>query len=259
MRFIDSHFHLSHLQQKGIAIPELMRTLHEQGFAGGLDIGVDPGDLTDRMVLLREYPSVHYAAGIYPSHAASSDMQADLQLLEEQISTYRPHAVGEIGLDYHWGYATAEQQKELCIRQIELADDCSLPVVIHNREADQDMLELLQLHTPKHGLILHCYSSGAEMVEAYAALDAYFSFAGNVTYKSNRDMQKAAEVVPIDKLLIETDSPYLAPIPKRGKICTPAFIPFTYACIAEIRQLSPDHLAESVCLNYFRLFPAKNV
>lgn len=255
MNMIDSHFHLNHLIDSEEELIPFCEELRSSGLIGALDIGVDPEDLGKRMQFHRKYPYFHYSAGIYPSHA-DGFIDDLLKTLEQQILDYRPHALGEIGLDYHWGFSTKERQKQLCIEQIDLADRYGLPVIIHNREADADMLGLLKQHSPRSRLILHCYAAGNELLDDFLDLGAYISFAGNITYKSNKDNQRAAARVPLDRLLIETDSPYLSPVPKRGKKNTPLYIHHTYDFIADLRDLPVRDLSESVCENYFSIFDA---
>ncbi len=255
MRYIDSHFHLNHLDNKGIDIPAMMQRLQDDGFIGGLDIGVDPTDMIQRFELLKQYPFLHYSVGLYPSHAEAESFTLILDELEDMIRAYHPHALGEIGLDYHWDFATPEKQQELCILQIKMANSYKLPVIIHNRDADYDMLTLLKEHKPKYGIILHCYSVQESLMEDFIKLDAYLSFAGNLTYKNSKNIQTAARVVPLDHMLLETDSPYLAPIPKRGKLNTPEYIPHTYEYAAQLRQMETGDLSDIICDNFQRLFP----
>ncbi len=255
MRYIDSHFHLHHLAEKGFEIPSMMQRLQSDGFIGGIDIGVDPLDMIKRYEVLKNYPFLHYSVGLYPSHAETESLHIILDQLEDMIEKYSPHAIGEIGLDYHWDFSTPERQQELFILQIQMANKHKLPVIIHNRDADHDMLKLLKEHRPEYGTILHCYSVEDDLSKDFIALDAYLSFAGNITYKNNNHIQEAAKVIPIDHMLIETDSPYLAPIPKRGKLNTPEFIPYTYEYTAGLRQMETEAFSEIICNNFKRIFP----
>ncbi len=255
MRFIDSHFHLHHLEKRGLNIPAMMERLAAAGFIGGLDIGVDPDDIAIRKPLLDAYPFLHYSVGLYPSHAEDESVQSLLDGLEASINRYAPHALGEIGLDYHWGFSTPERQQELCIEQIGIANRYRLPVLIHNREADYDMVTLLKGHRPEYGLVMHCYSAEQELFDEFVSLGAYLSFAGNLTYKNSEHIRYAAEHVPLERILIETDSPYLAPIPKRGKVNTPEYIPYTYEFAAGLRNMEPEEFSEIICNNYSALIP----
>ncbi|MGM0431935.1 MAG: TatD family hydrolase [Spirochaetota bacterium] len=252
---IDSHMHLAMVQEKGIDISSLMEKLRSAGFVGGLDIGIHAHDLAKRRALLSPYPEIRLAAGLFPGDAESDDIDALLLALEENIQQYSPHAVGEMGLDFHWNYATEERQRYLFSKQIALANRYNLPIIVHNRNADEQTLDVLRSHRPLHGCIMHCYSSPPEYVELFSDLDCYISLAGNVTFKNSVGLREAARLISPERMLIETDSPFLSPEPRRGKINTPAHIGYIYECVATQRNTSVSELAEQVCENFFRLFP----
>ncbi len=256
-RFVDTHFHLTMIKDRGIDTKELLDRLYSNGFAGGIDIGVSPHDIEERLPLIKEYPSILYSVGMHPSHSGD-DLQTLLDQVEDQIHTYHPHAIGEIGLDYHWEYATPKKQAALCIEQIELANTYHLPVIIHNRDADSDILKILKEHYPESGCILHCYAADEEFISSFMKLDVYISFAGNITFKGNRHIMKAAQLVDTHRILVETDSPYLAPVPKRGRTNTPEYIRYIYDFIADLRSSPVEDFAETVCSNFSELFQSSN-
>lgn len=259
MKFIDSHIHMEMIADRGISIAELMDELDLMGFDGGLDIGVNIDDVQRRKSIIAPYPNIRWAAGLYPGNA-EKDIDALLTRLESVITDHHPDALGEMGLDYHWDYGTPENQKKLFIGQIELANRHHLPIVIHNRDADADMLKVLQQNPPHYGHILHCYSAASEYLDAFISTGAFISIAGNVTFKNNSaNVKEAAARVPASQLLVETDSPYLAPSPKRGRVNTPKLIIHTYTEIARLRGMEVEDLAEVVGKNFLSLFPSQRI
>jgi TatD DNase family protein len=256
IEFIDSHIHMEMIEQRGIDITGMMEDLQSMGFAGGLDIGVDIDDVERRKQIIAPYPSIRWAAGLYPGHAGE-DIDFLLSDLEKIIQDKHPDALGEMGLDYHWDYGDRKSQRYLFIGQIELANRYGLPIVIHNRNADEDVLEILQSHRPLHGHILHCYSAAEQFLDRFIATEGFISIAGNLTFKNNSDaVKKAAANVPSDQLLVETDSPYLAPVPRRGKTNTPKLILHTYDAVAQLRNIDREEVTSMVMKNFLRLFPS---
>lgn len=252
---IDSHFHSMYMQNKGIPIQQHFNELFSNGFLGGLDIGVEPGDTGERKILLQNYPQIRIAAGLYPGLAADimkgSPLTGFLEILENDIRTYSPSAIGEIGLDWYWDYGTRKIQKDLASAQIYLANTYELPIIIHNREADVDLLSLLKTNRCNAGGIIHCFSSNWETAKEFLDLNYYISFAGNVTYKSNNKLRDIIKKIPAGRLLLETDSPYLSPVPRRGKINTPENMIHIYNTAAEIRNEPIALLINQVKENFF--------
>jgi TatD DNase family protein len=163
-------------------------------------------------------------------------------------------AVGECGLDYHHHYGTKEEQRSLFADQIEVADDIGLPVVVHSRDADGDLLEMLERRIPRCGAIIHCFSSGPEIAERLLDLGCTLSFAGNITYKKAEEVRETARMVPSDRYVLETDSPYLPPEGKRGKTNEPANVVIIGAYIADIRGMSVEAVAYETMENAKRAF-----
>jgi TatD DNase family protein len=255
---IDSHFHSKYMQNKGISIHQHLHDLFSDGFLGGLDIGVEPGDTGERKALLYNFPKIRIASGLYPGLAdeieKGSPLDGFLEILENDIRTYSPSAVGEFGLDWYWDYGTKKIQKNLASAQINMANSYNLPIVIHNREADDDLVTLLKSNKCSNGGIIHCFSSNWETAKQLLDLNFHISFAGNVTYKSNKSLRSVMEKIPAKRLLLETDSPYLSPVPRRGKINTPVNMPFIYNSAALVRNESVELLTHQVKENFFLLF-----
>jgi TatD DNase family protein len=256
---IDSHFHSIYMQKKEISIQQHFKDLITNGFIGGLDIGVEPGDTKERKSLLQNFPQIRIASGLYPGLAddieKGTPLSDFLKILENDIQVYSPSAIGEIGLDWYWDYGTRKIQKELVSAQIQLANSYNLPIVIHNREADNDLIELLKNNKCLKGGIIHCFSSNWETAKKLLDLDFFISFAGNVTFKNNNELRNVMEKIPASRLLLETDSPYLSPVPRRGKINTPANMPYIYNSAALVRNTSLELLINQVKENFFAIIP----
>ncbi len=242
--FTDTHFHLTSMMDKGIDIFSLQLEC-------GMDIGCEPEDIIRRLPLIEKFPSIVYSIAAGPWCADDERTPEELvnALIENNRNTH-PSFIGEIGLDYYWKYGTVEKQKELFIRQMELADEMGLPVALHIRDAEKDTIEILKEHTPAKAGILHCFSGTHLLADVALERNYMISFAGNVTYKANVMLQEIASTIPEDRLLLETDSPYLAPIPFRGKINTPHLIEHTYAFVAERRGISVERLKDVVKENF---------
>jgi len=253
---IDSHFHLLELEKRDTDPTQLLSQLEAAGFAGGMDIGVAENDLEPRLVLTSAYPNIRIATGIGPWGAEGQQpIEQIVERFRNTIMNKPIDAIGEIGLDYYWNYGTTERQKQLFRLQIELANELQLPIVIHARDADEDMIQELQHTQLVRGGIMHCFSSSKALAEAALAQGLYISFAGPITYKKNEALREVLASIPLDCLLLETDSPYLSPEPYRGKINTPFRIVEIYKKAAEVRQTSFDALAQEVLSNFTRLFP----
>jgi TatD DNase family protein len=255
--YIDSHFHLGIIESKEISASEISARMRNAGVTAGIDIGVVLDDLDERLERLRHFPGFAYSVGLYPSHADSpriSDDIADLDsALKRLIADTRLVALGEVGMDFHRSYGTPTIQRELLEAQLELARNYDLPVIIHNREADDQLHELLLQYRPRG--IMHCFSSDAANMERFVELGMYISFAGNMTFKNATELKQAASRVPLDRVLFETDSPFLAPVPHRGKTNTPALVPHVYEYFADLRHMDLGELVGQVAENFSRAVP----
>jgi TatD DNase family protein len=252
---IDSHFHSIIMREKGLDPEALLAESERLGFSGGLDIGISAGDIAERFALSRRFPQIRLAAGLYPSESAAEDVEEKLHDLARDLGRYFVSAVGEIGVDLHWNYAEAQRQMDVMARQIDLANTFELPVVIHNRKADREVIEVLNDHTPVAGGIMHCFSGGPYLAREAIELGLYISFAGNVTYKKSETIKAAAREVPESRLLVETDSPSLSPQAVRGTPNHPGHIGLIYETLAEIRNVPEDTLISQVRSNFEELFP----
>ncbi len=252
--FVDTHFHAFEMSKKELAVSALLAEAANKGLSMALDIGVLPEDWERRLELTSQFPWIIHSAGIYPGGSREPYEKELLPALRRILETGKAAAVGETGIDLHWDYAPAERQQELMKAQIDLANSFDLPVIIHNREADDEVLEVLRQYPPARGGIMHCFSSGLPEARRFIDEGMYISIAGNITYKKASSVVETASAVPLDRLLVETDAPYLAPHPVRGKPNHPVNIIHTYAFIARLRGMEKKHLMTKVKENFSTLF-----
>jgi TatD DNase family protein len=191
--------------------------------------------------------------GVSPSEVVNPGKDWEMKI-EEGSRLHRVVAVGETGLDYYRKFGNKDAQVELFIRQLELAAKLDLPVVIHNREAGQDVLEILRDRIPARGGVLHCYSEDWNYAQEALELPLYISFAGNVTYRNARNLHETAKNMPLDRMLIESESPFMVPAAYRGKRNRPSYLPETVKFIAELREEPVEEVADTLYENTLRLF-----
>jgi TatD DNase family protein len=277
MIFTDSHAHLSSVAES-LGVEGLQALLSECSEAGKdalregrerpllVDIGTEPDDLAGRIALLapagREPPAcLRLSAGIWPSAGNLASPSASLAALRDSIDEaakrgIRIAAIGEGGLDYHHREGGPEAQAELFEGQLELAAELGLPMIVHSREAAADTLAIVGRAAARSPspILIHCFGYGPEEARAFLGLGCWISFAGNLTYKGSDPLRAACALVPADRLLLETDAPYMNPMPARGKPSSPRDVGRTYARAAELRGVSAEALAETVSRNARVLF-----
>ena len=244
---IDAHAHLDACEP---GAEELIGRAQAAGVETIVSVGTDIDSCRETLAVAERHEEVFAILGVHPHEAAGADAER-LDELEALLSSPRAVALGEIGLDYFRDRAPRSAQRELFAAQLELAARIDKPVVIHTREADDDTPAALKDFPGT--IVLHCFSSPALLTWALGR-DCYISFAGNVTYPSAEDLRSAARLVPPERLLIESDCPYLAPQPKRGRPNEPAFIVHTLATLAEVRGESVAELAERTVANTRAVF-----
>lgn len=258
MALIDSHCHLD---------ADVFDADREAVIQRARDAGVDlmvaigsgdgPPDLNAGIRLAEQYDFVYGTVGVHPHDASKADESTWAELI---ALTAHPKviAVAEIGLDYHYDFSPRETQRAVLVRQLQIARDANLPIAIHTREAWADTVALLREHWPGAGAaspggIFHCFSGGPEEAEEALALGFHLSFSGIVTFPKAEQQREAVRRTPLDRLLVETDAPYLAPVPLRGKRNEPAFVVTTARKVAEIKGLSFEQVAEATTSNWKRL------
>ncbi|HEV2198480.1 MAG TPA: TatD family hydrolase [Bryobacteraceae bacterium] len=255
MKLVDSHCHLDSEQFDGDR-----EAVIERAVAAGVErmltigSGDGPPDVEAALRLADRYLMLYATIGVHPHDAAKATAQT-YKRLAELAAHPKVVAIGEIGLDYHYDHSPREVQRDVFAEQMRIASDARKPIVIHTREAWSDTAALIREHwNPAYGGIIHCFTEGPE--EAREALDLGFhvSFAGIVTFPKATGIQEAARMVPAHRLLVETDAPYLAPVPMRGKRNEPAFVVQTARKIAELRGVTPEQIASITVANFERLF-----
>lgn len=255
MTLIDSHCHLDDPQFDQDREAVIQRAL-DAGVERMMTIGssAGPSDLEPPIRLADSHREVYAAVGVHP-HDASKATDESFRRLEELLHHPKVLALGEIGLDYYYDFSPRERQKAVFTEQLRIATDARKPVVIHTRDAWDDTFDLLVRHWESTGLggIMHCFSSGPEHAARSVAMGMHISFSGIVTFQNARTVQRAARDTPFDRLLVETDAPYLAPVPNRGKRNEPAHVVHVARRLAEIRAVSEEQIAEITSANFRRL------
>ena len=255
MKLIDSHCHLDDAQFDADRDEAVERAL-----AAGVNrmvaigTGNGPPDLEAGLRLAEKYPQLFATVGIHPHDASKADESA-LARLRELLRHPKVVALGEIGLDYHYDFSPREKQKAVFAAQMEIARDARKPIVIHTREAWDDTFSMLEQYWKPTDLpgILHCFSGGPAEAERGLELGFYLSFGGLITFPKARDVQTAAAAAPIDRILIETDAPYLAQVPHRGRRNEPAFLVETARKLADLRGENIERIAQATASNFRRL------
>ena len=255
MRLVDTHCHLHDAkfdEDRGAVLQRALDTLEWIVL-----IGDGIASSRDALALTRE--NIYAAVGVHPYHPHEVTPEG-IAALRELAANNHVVAIGEIGLDYYkYNEAPADQQQTAFRAQMDLASELSLPVVIHNRDAENDTLTILGEYDGRvPGVIMHCFSGDAAFAERCVARGYYVSFAGNVTYPKAQQLRDAAAVVPMDRLLVETDSPYLAPQPARGKRCEPAYVSHTAAALAAVKGMDLESFTQQTTENATQIFQLHN-
>ena len=230
---------------------ELLNALQQQGVCGIINCGTDIASSLVSLELSDEFSFVYAACGIHP-HEAEGCKQGYLSVLKKLCMEKKCVAVGEIGLDYHYDFSPREIQQKVFEQQLVLAKELDLPVIVHDRESHEDTMMLLKRYKPKG--VVHCFSGSAEMAKEVLKLGMYIGLGGAVTFKNARKPLEVAAIVPDDRLLIETDCPYMTPVPFRGKRCDSSFIPYTAEKLAEVRNTTAENILDITRKNANTLF-----
>ena len=232
----------------------LLSLLKGRGVSLVINCGCDVASSKKAIELSEKHDYIYAAVGIHP-HEAENAGENDLDEIRRLLEHERAVAIGEIGLDYHYDFSPRELQKEYFEKQIVLAKELDIPIIVHDREAHEDTLELLRKYKPKG--VLHCFSGSVESAKEIISLGMYIGLGGAVTFKNARKPLEVAEFVPLDKLLLETDAPYMTPVPFRGKRNDSSLIPYTAIKIAEVKGIDPQTIADAANENGKRLFGIK--
>ncbi len=232
----------------------LLSSLKGRGVSLVIDCGCDAASSKKAIELSEKYDFIYAAVGIHP-HEAEEAGENDLNEIRLLLKHEKAVAIGEIGLDYHYDFSPRELQKEYFEKQIVLAKELDMPIIVHDREAHEDTLELLRKYKPKG--VLHCFSGSVESAKEIISLGMYIGLGGAVTFKNARKPLEVADFLPLDRLLLETDAPYMTPVPFRGKRNDSSLIPYTAIKIAEVKGIAPQTVVNAANENGKRLFGIK--
>lgn len=249
----DTHVHLNAWQFKEDCKETIQRAF-DAGVRYMVVVGFDHETIPHAIEIAEEYDTIYAAVGWHPVDAIDMT-EKELAWIEELSHHPKVVAIGEMGLDYHWDKSPKDVQAEIFRKQIRLAKKRKMPIIIHNREATEDIIAILEEENAKEiGGIMHCYSDSVKYVERCLDMNFYISLGGPVTFKNAPLPKEVAKEVPFDRLLIETDAPYLAPHPKRGKRNEPAYVKLVAEKIAELRGVTLEEVAEQTTKNAFQVF-----
>ncbi len=252
---IDSHCHLDMTAYKD-DLDEVLARARTQGVHSIISIGIDEKSSLAAVELARKHSMIKATVGVHPHDVEQTDASG-YDRLKTLVAANREHIVayGEIGLDYAKQYSAPPVQKAAFSKQLEMAQELELPVVIHNREANKDTLEILrQLGPFPQGGVMHCFSGDSRLAEQVMELGFFISIPGVVTFKNGKTLQEVVTQTPLQSLLIETDGPFLAPVPWRGKRNEPAYLPYAAQKIAELKEISIEEVADQTSRNVQKLF-----
>ena len=254
MSLIDSHCHLNYagLVERQSEVLAAART---RGVAGFLNISTRQSEWADIVAVAEREPDVWASIGVHP-HEADAHPDLGAAALIDAADRPRVIAIGECGLDYYYDKSDRAAQRERFGAHIEAARATGLPLVVHTRDAEEDTGQILTAAVARGGVtgVLHCFTGSADLARTALDLGFFISLSGIVTFKNARDLQDTAKFIPADRLLVETDAPFLAPVPNRGKTCEPAFVADTAAFVATLRDEPLDQLAAITTANFFTLF-----
>lgn len=252
--FVDSHCHLDKLNYDELhdGIQDVLNKAKAANVEQLLSVGVTLDSFPAMMELIKPYPQIKASCGVHPL-----DVESDfcLEQFKRYVADERVVAVGETGLDYHYQPDTAELQKRRFEQQVDVAVDVNKPLIIHTRNARQDTLDILKNgHAERCGGVIHCFTEDLPFAHAAMELGFYISISGIVTFRQAKELKEVVKQLPLERLLIETDSPYLAPIPHRGKENQPAYVVEVAAYIAQLKGVPLSEVAEKTSKNYHDLF-----
>jgi TatD DNase family protein len=253
MRLFDTHAHIGLIHEDPIEQLIVVQEAKQEHVDFIISICNNPRDFFLVYENLKTAVHVYHSVGVSPSEVANPGRDWEAKI-EEGARLPRVAAVGEIGLDYFRKFGNKNSQIELFVKQLEMAEHLNLPVIIHNREAGHDVLEILREKLPARGGVLHCYSEDWNYARQALELNLYISFAGNVTYRNAKNLHETVKKMPLDRLLIESESPFMVPSSYRGKRNKPSYLKETALFVAELRGEDPDAVAATMFDNACKFF-----
>jgi TatD DNase family protein len=254
--YIDSHCHIN-FPELAARLPEIFGKMAENGVSHALCVSVDLPDFPQVLALAEQYPNIYASVGVHPDYEDTPE--PSVEQLVELSNNLRIVAIGETGLDYYRLEGDLEWQRARFRTHIRASRETGKPLIIHTRSASEDTIRILReegagTNDGGAGGVMHCFTESLEVAEAAMELGFYISFSGIVTFKSAKDLQAVARAVPLERMLIETDSPYLAPVPHRGKMNEPGFVRHVAEFLADLKGVPLATVAEQTTENFFQLF-----
>lgn len=252
--FVDSHCHLDRLEldKLGMSLPQVLEAATKRQIEHMLCVSVSLAEFPAMLELVKPYPEVSVSCGEHPLHKSDS---VDAELLAKLAAIPEVVAVGETGLDYFYNPETKLSQQDGFVKHISVARQLAKPLIIHTRDARADTIALMKAHNAEAaGGVLHCFTENYEMAKAALDLGFYISISGIMTFRNAAELRDVVRKLPLDRLLIETDAPYLAPVPHRGKTNQPAYVTDVAAAMAELKDVSITELARQTTANFYQLF-----
>jgi len=257
MQYFDTHAHIGLICEDPIEQLMIIQEARQASVVRIVSICnslIDFGRIYDN---LKSAVNVYHAVGVSPSEVQNPGRDW-IKTIEQSVKLNRVVAIGEIGLDYYRKFGNKKTQIELFITQLNLAAKLDLPVIIHNRDAGKDVLDILKDRLPPKGGVLHCYSENAEYAKKALDLNLYFSFAGNLTYRNAKNLHETIEVLPLDRILIESESPFMVPSEHRGKRNMPKYLGLTARFLAEMLEMGEEEVSAALWDNANRFFGLPN-
>jgi TatD DNase family protein len=253
MQYFDTHAHLGLVVEDPIEQLIVIQEARQVSVARIVSICNSLHDFAQVYENLKSAPQVYHAVGVSPSEVLNPGKDW-FSHIEQSVRYPRVVAIGEIGLDYYRKFGDKKSQIELFITQLDLANKLSKPVIVHNREAGHDVLDILRDRMPSRGAVLHCYSEDAEFAKKALDLNIRFSFAGNLTYRNARNLHETVKILPLDRILVESEAPFMVPAEHRGKRNMPKYLPITVRFMAEMLQKEEQELAAQLWKNANKFF-----
>ena len=232
---------------------ELLGSLRDKGVGQLVNVGADMASSKEALALAKQYDFIHAALGVHPSEVADLT-EADMDWIRSHASEEKVVAIGEIGLDYHWDVQPHEVQQHWFVQQMDLAKELDLPIAVHSRDAAKDTFDLIAARGKNQRGVIHCYSYSPEMAQEYVKLGYHIGFGGVVTFKNAKKAKETARQIPLERILLETDCPYMAPTPFRGKRNNSAYIDYVAQEIADLKGISKEEVIAVTEENARKLF-----
>ena len=248
---IDTHSHINFEDYKE-NFDGFIQELKGNDIQNVIIPGVEPSTFNEIISLCEKYDILFGAVGIHPSEAKTYSQEVEKEIIN-RCQNKKIIAIGEIGLDYYWEQETKELQKEVFRKQLKIAQELQIPVLIHDREAHKDTFKILQEFNLKN-VVFHCFSGNADFAQKCIDKGYYIAIGGVVTFKNAKDLKEVGKITPLNKLLLETDAPYLAPVPFRGKLNSPAYLKYIAEEIANLKEIDVEEVKKQTTLNAKRIF-----